>query len=180
MSSFRSPLRVLLLLAAASLVSAPILAQQHPAARKAAPARAVKGPTVEGITEYQLANGLRVLLFPDHSKPTVTVNMTVLRRLAARRLRRDRHGPPARAHASSRARRRIPTSRQELREHGAELQRHHLVDRTNYYETMPATDENLEFGIELEADRLVNSFISREDLVSEMTVVRNEFEQGEN
>ena len=45
---------------------------------------------------------------------------------------------------------------------------------------MPATDENLEFGIQLEADRLVNSFIKREDLVSEMTVVRNEFEQGEN
>ena len=41
---------------------------------------------------------------------------------------------------------------------------------------MPATDENLEFGIKLEADRLVNSFVKREDLVSEMTVVRNEFE----
>ena len=54
------------------------------------------------------------------------------------------------------------------------------VDRTNYFETMPATDENLEFGIELEADRLVNSFIKREDLVTEMTVVRNEFEMGEN
>ena len=45
---------------------------------------------------------------------------------------------------------------------------------------MPATDKNLEFGIELEADRLVNSFIRREDLVKEMTVVRNEFEIGEN
>ena len=54
------------------------------------------------------------------------------------------------------------------------------IDRTNYYETMPATDDNLEFGIELEADRLVNSFIRREDLLKEMTVVRNEFEMGEN
>src|SRR5262245_5953867 len=34
--------------------------------------------TIEGITEYQLDNGLRVLLFPDPSRPTVTVNMTVL------------------------------------------------------------------------------------------------------
>ncbi len=54
------------------------------------------------------------------------------------------------------------------------------TDRTNYFETMPATDENLEFGIQLEADRLVNSFVKREDLAKEMTVVRNEFEQGEN
>jgi zinc protease len=45
---------------------------------------------------------------------------------------------------------------------------------------MPATGENLEFGIRLEADRLVHSFVRREDLVSEMTVVRNEFESGEN
>src|SRR5262245_6944290 len=34
--------------------------------------------TVEGITEYQFDNGLRVLLFPDSSQSKVTVNMTVL------------------------------------------------------------------------------------------------------
>src|SRR5947209_19851715 len=45
---------------------------------------------------------------------------------------------------------------------------------------MPATDENLDFGVHLETDRLVNSFVKREDLASEMTVVRNEFERGEN
>src|SRR5262249_11459788 len=50
----------------------------------------------------------------------------------------------------------------------------------NYFETMPASDANLEFGIHLEADRLVNSYVKREDLTSEMTVVRNEFERGEN
>ena len=54
------------------------------------------------------------------------------------------------------------------------------LDRTNYFETMPATDENLEFGIKMEADRMMNSFIKGEDLASEMTVVRNEFERGEN
>src|SRR5262245_56037610 len=57
-----------------------------PAARSPAPpARTVAGRSaprkvteVEGITEYQLENGLRVLLFPDPSKPTVTVNATYL------------------------------------------------------------------------------------------------------
>ncbi|HEY5610036.1 MAG TPA: insulinase family protein [Thermoanaerobaculia bacterium] len=37
-----------------------------------------KVTSVEGITEYRLANGLRVLLFPDPSKPTITVNITYL------------------------------------------------------------------------------------------------------
>ena len=54
------------------------------------------------------------------------------------------------------------------------------LDRTNYFETLTATDENLEFAIRLEADRMVNSRMRREDLFSEMTVVRNEFERGEN
>ncbi len=67
-----------------------------------------------------------------------------------------------------------------LKEHGAQFNGTTWVDRTNYFETMPATAENLEFGIKLEADRLVNSFVKREDLISEMTVVRNEFEAGEN
>ena len=53
-------------------------------------------------------------------------------------------------------------------------------DRTNYFETFSATDENLNWALDLEADRMVNSFIRKEDLDSEMTVVRNELENGEN
>ncbi len=53
-------------------------------------------------------------------------------------------------------------------------------DRTNYFETLSATPENLRWTLEMEADRMVNSFIARKDLDSEMTVVRNEFERDEN
>jgi zinc protease len=53
-------------------------------------------------------------------------------------------------------------------------------DRTNYFETLNATDENLKFALELEADRMVNSKIEKPLLDTEMTVVRNEFEMGEN
>ncbi len=74
----------------------------------------------------------------------------------------------------------FPKIDKALQEHGASANATTWTDRTNYFETMPATDKNLEFGIHLEADRLVNSFIRREDLAKEMTVVRNEFEQGEN
>jgi zinc protease len=53
-------------------------------------------------------------------------------------------------------------------------------DRTNYFETVPASEENLECCIRLEADRLVHSLIRQADLDAEFTVVRNEFERSEN
>jgi zinc protease len=54
------------------------------------------------------------------------------------------------------------------------------IDRTNYFEIFEANEDNLRWALEMEADRMVNSFIAKKDLDSEMTVVRNEFEQGEN
>ena len=74
----------------------------------------------------------------------------------------------------------FPDVPKALRDHGANFNGTTAVDRTNYFETMNAGDENLEFGIELEADRMMNSFVKREDLMSEFMVVRNEFERGEN
>jgi zinc protease len=75
---------------------------------------------------------------------------------------------------------RHPLIPKALQEHGAQFNGSTSSDRVNYFETLAATDENMEFAIDLEADRLVNSLIRREDLDSEMTVVRNEFERGEN
>src|SRR4051794_36832876 len=46
------------------------------AAAAALPAGVTQGPSIEGITEYRLANGLTVLLFPDASQPKTTVNVT--------------------------------------------------------------------------------------------------------
>ena len=135
--------------------------------------------TIEGITEYQLENGVRFLLFPDPSSPTVTVNMTVL--VGSRH---EGYGETGMAHLLEhmlfKGCKAFPDPWKTLTDRGADFNGTTWVDRTNYYETMPATDANLEFGIKLEADRLVNSFIRREDLAKEMTVVRNEFEAGEN
>ena len=134
---------------------------------------------IEGITEYQLDNGLQVLLYPDPSKPTVTVNLTVL--VGSRH---EGYGETGMAHLlehmvfkGTPAHPAIPKA---LQERGAVFNGTTWVDRTNYYETLPATDDNLKFALDLEADRLVNSFVKQEDLLSEMTVVRNEFERGEN
>jgi zinc protease len=138
-----------------------------------------KVATVEGVTEYRLPNGARVLLFPEATRPTVTINMTVL--VGSRH---EGYGETGMAHLLEhlvfKGTPTFPDVPKALRDHGASFNGTTNFDRTNYFETMPATDENLEFGIKLESDRLVNSFVRREDLASEMTVVRNEFERGEN
>ena len=135
---------------------------------------------VEGISEYRLDNGVQVLLFPDDSKPQFTVNMTVL--VGSRH---EGYGESGMAHLLEhmlfKGTDKHPDIPKLLKDRGVlNMNGTTWVDRTNYYETLPASDENLEFVIELEADRLVNSWIRGEDLASEMTVVRNEFERGEN
>jgi zinc protease len=134
---------------------------------------------VEGITEYQLDNGLRLLLYPDNSRPKMTVNMTVL--VGSRH---EGYGETGMAHLLEhlvfKGTPTHPDIPKVLREHGAQFNGTTSADRTNYFETFPASDENLEFFIRMEADRLVNSYVRQEDLESEMTVVRNEFERGEN
>lgn len=138
-----------------------------------------KVSTVEGLTEYVLGNGLKVVLFPEPSQPKVTVNMTVL--VGSRH---EGYGEAGMAHLLEhmlfKPTEKHPHADRDLQERGATYNGTTWTDRTNYYETLPATDENLEYAIGLEADRLVNCPIRAEDLSSEMTVVRNEFEMGEN
>ena len=157
-----------------------MLAPAFAPAQDAAPKAPTKVGTVEGITEFKFDNGLRLLLIPDASKPVVTVNMTVF--VGSRH---EGYGETGMAHLLEhmlfKGTPTFPNVPKALRDHGAaRFNGTTWVDRTNYYETMQATDENLEFGIQLEADRLMNSYVKREDLLSEMTVVRNEFESGEN
>ncbi|MGA7990400.1 MAG: pitrilysin family protein [Thermoanaerobaculia bacterium] len=138
-----------------------------------------KVTSVEGITEYHLANGLRVLLFPDSSKPTITVNVTYL--VGSRN---EGYGETGMAHLLEhlvfKGTPRHGNIPQELTAHGTRPNGTTSFDRTNYFETFDATEANLEWALDLESDRMVNSFIAKKDLDSEMTVVRNEFEAGEN
>src|SRR6058998_235592 len=143
-------------------------------------AQVEKITSVEGITEYRLqSNGLRILLFPDLSKPTITVNVIYL--VGSRQ---ENYGETGMAHLLEhllfKGSRNHPNVPKELQDHGSRPNGTTWFDRTNYFETFQASDVNLEWALDLEADRMVNSFVAKTDLDSEMTVVRNEFERGEN
>ncbi|HEU5180004.1 MAG TPA: pitrilysin family protein [Candidatus Polarisedimenticolia bacterium] len=134
---------------------------------------------MEGITEYRLANGLRILLFPDPSKQTTTVNITYL--VGSRH---EGYGETGMAHLLEHMvfkgtpnHKDIP---QELTAHGSRSNGTTDYDRTNYFETVTATAEALDWALDLESDRMVNSNMAKKDLDSEFSVVRNEFEIGEN
>ncbi len=169
-------LKKLLLVACISLTGFSVSAQQ---ANQKLPKGMEFVTSVEGITEYRLSNGLRVLLFPDPSKPTITVNITYL--VGSKH---ENYGETGMAHLLEhlvfKGTPKHPDIPKELTEHGARPNGTTWLDRTNYYETFAATEENLKWALDLEADRMVNSYIAKKDLDSEMTVVRNEFEMGEN
>ena len=148
-------------------------------AHAALPAGITQGPTVEGITEYRLANGLTVLLFPDASKPTTVVNVTYKVGSA-----QENYGETGMAHLLEHLVFKGTPSRgnimQELGRRGMEFNGSTGWERTNYFQTFTASSDNLDWALSMEADRMVNSYIRRSDLDTEMTVVRNEFESGEN
>ncbi len=156
-----------------------------------APAGApVRVTSVEGITEYRLANGLRVLLFPDSSKPSVTTNIVYM--VGSRH---ENYGETGMAHllehlmfkpsANFGVKKGTRTPVDVLNAIGGSFNGTTWYDRTNYFASFPANDENLKLMLSLEADRMVNAAIDQNDLWNpktqkgEMTVVRNEFESGE-
>lgn len=148
-----------------------------------APSALPKGVTrvtaVEGVTEYRLANGLKILLIPDRSIDTVTVNVTYI--VGSRH---EGYGETGMAHLLEhlmfRGTPRFPGIKAEFQKRGARYNGSTSYDRTNYFETFPASDKTLDYVLDAEADRMVNAPIARKDLDAEMTVVRNEFESGEN
>jgi len=143
------------------------------------PPGVTRGASVEGIAEYRLANGLRFILFPDQSKPTATVNITYL--VGSRQ---ENYGETGMAHLLEhlifKGSKNYPNPDAEFSKRGFQNNGSTWLDRTNYFSTFQASDDNLKWAIDWSADAMVNSFIAKKDLDTEMTVVRNEFERGEN
>jgi zinc protease len=135
--------------------------------------------SVEGIQEYRLANGLQLLLIPDAAKPTTTVNMTY--RVGSRH---ESYGETGMAHLLEhllfKGSPKHPQVWADFNKRGLAANGSTWYDRTNYTASFSANDDNLRWYLAWQADAMVNSFIARKDLDPEMTVVRNEMEQGEN
>lgn len=138
--------------------------------------------SASGINEYRLEkNGLRVLLLEDHSSPTATLMLTY--HVGSRN---EVTGQTGATHllehlmfkGSKRFHRQATKHIWWLEEVGAVLNATTSKDRTNYFETVPMG--YLEDAIAIEADRMRQALIRKEDLQTEMTVVRNEFERGQN
>ena len=156
-----------------------LVALAHPAFSQTLPRGVAQTASLGGITEYAYPNGLRVLLFPDPSNPKVTVNMTYL---VGSRF--EGYGETGMAHLLEHLNFIRSTHdrdiKKELTGHGASWNGSTDFDRTNYFETVTASDENLRWALGLEAERMVNMRMEKVLLDTEMTVVRNEFERGEN
>src|SRR3954463_3461878 len=138
-----------------------------------------KKTSMGGITEYQYPNGLRVLLYPDAANPKITVNITYL--VGSRH---EGYGETGMAHLLEHLDFIETTNgrdiKREITEHANPWNGTTSNDRTNYYETFLASDDNLKWALSLEADRMVKVKFTKKILDTEMTVVRNEFERGEN
>ena len=158
---------------------AAVLALALTASAQTLPQGVRKNASIAGITEYDFSNGLRVVLFPDASSPKITVNMNYL--VGSRH---EGYGETGMAHLLEHMNFIETTTgrniKKEIVDHGAQWNGTTDYDRTNYFETFTATDDNLKWALGLEADRMVNVRMEKALLDTEMTVVRNEFERGEN
>ncbi|KRD06563.1 peptidase M16 [Flavobacterium sp. Root901] len=134
---------------------------------------------VEGVKEYSLNNGLRVLLIPDASQSNMVVN--IVYNVGSRN---EGYGEKGMAHLLEhmlfKSTKNLGDIKKMLSDKGGNANGTTWFDRTNYYEVFPSNDENLKWSIEMEADRMINSTILQTDLDKEFSVVRNEFEIGEN
>lgn len=171
------------LLGFATLICVAVLLLPGLIANAAAPEGFTLVRKVEDITEYKLdSNGLAVLLLPDHSAPAVTFMVTY--RVGSRN---ESYGTTGATHllehlmfkGTYRHNKDNGNGFDQLLEKtGAITNATTWLDRTNYFETVPS--QHLPLVIGLEADRLRNLRLREDDRRPEMTVVRNEFERGEN
>ena len=136
-----------------------------------------------GIEEYLYTpNGLSILLLQDNASPVVTVQI-VYRVGSKNEVLGNTGSTHLLEHLMFKGtktfnKKKGTTINDVLQNTGAELNATTYYDRTNYYETLPSNKIGL--ALQIEADRMRNSLLLKEDKEAEMTVVRNEFEIQEN
>ncbi|MFG6489057.1 M16 family metallopeptidase [Roseateles sp. BYS78W] len=144
----------------------------------AAPVQPVAVRELGGIEEYRLPNGLQILLFPDATQTTTTVNITY--RVGSRHESPGEYGMAhLLEHMLFLGTPRQRNIKEAMAQRAVRYNGTTTADRTNFFASFNANADTLAFLLDLEADRMVNSLVAKADLDKEMTVVRNEFERGE-
>lgn len=166
------------------LLAALGLSVQAAAADPAWPATLPKAPPARldaqagGIASWTLTNGFRIILAPFPAAGSTRVELLVK---SGSKL--EGYGETGMAHllehllfkgAGERA-----DLKRDLTALGARWNGTTTADRTNYFETIATEPDKIAAAIRIEADRFIRPRFTREDLSSEMTVVRNEFERQE-
>ncbi|SHL51370.1 M16 family metallopeptidase [Chryseobacterium polytrichastri] len=133
----------------------------------------------EGVKEYSLKNGMKVLLIPDASQSNMVVN--IVYNVGSKD---EGYGEKGMAHLLEhmlfKSTKNMGDIKKQLSDKGGQANGTTWYDRTNYYEIFPSNEENLKWSLQMEADRMLNATILQTDLDKEFSVVRNEFEIGEN
>lgn len=137
------------------------------------------GRSKNGIYEYKGKNGLTLLLVPRKGIDVTTANITyhVGSRNEGLGLKGATHYLE---HGMFKGSKNYhgKNGMWKLEELGAYMNATTYTDRTNYFEVIDT--KFLEEAVAREGDRMQNALLTEELLKSESTVVRNEFERGEN
>lgn len=152
-----------------------LLVHVTPQAAAKVPQGVISEGHVEGVQAFRLANGLRVLLVPEPSAASLTVEVAY-----SVGSRHEGYGEAGMAHLLEhlmfKGTARFPKPDEEIDKRGGEWNAETEVDHTRYYQTHLPGDENLRVALAIEADRMTQVRFRQSDLSREFQVVRNELE----
>lgn len=129
------------------------------------------------VTSYTLPNGLKVLLYPDAREPTLTVNV-VYKTGAKHEGPREYGMAHLLEHMAFQNTQNFRDIPRELERRGARFNANTNADRTTYYETLPASPQNLDYALAMEADRMSQALLTESALQQELVAVKKEWENS--
>jgi zinc protease len=132
---------------------------------------------IRPVTSYTLTNGLKVLLYPDSREPSVTVNV-VYKTGAKHEGPREYGMAHLLEHMAFQNTKNFRDIPRELERRGARFNANTNADRTTYYETLPASLENLDYALAVEADRMSQALLTESAWQQELLAVKKEWENS--
>ena len=124
------------------------------------------------VKEFKLKNGLKVLIKEDHNAPIFS--QAVFFKVGSRN---DIKGQSGASHYLEHMQFNGTATKpkgfisEEIERRGGSFNAATSTDYTMYYMTLPSADKNLDFSMELEADRMRNSIINDQEAEREREVV---------